>query len=311
MPFDATGRWIPEAPNALAPIVTPAAPMTPAAPGSSLTPATPPPPDGVIPRLNGLLASDSSYITSARAAGEQAAGRRGLLNTSIAAGSGEAAAIGAAAPLASQDATQAFQRNQAMLEGDINLRNQSQIQQQDFTGRADLTNLEAGITKQRDLLLQQGATESQIREFDQRSKEQTANISSTERTTAYKGDQDLLQQQIDSNSKLTSTYLTAFSTLAGDPNIPADVRNAYISEFQRILTQGQALIHVLPTVPLTWGAPATAPTQGTPAPQPNTTVPYNPALNTAVAPVAAPSGDIYYDPNTGQWKSRSAELQIA
>ena len=57
-------------------------------------------------RLNSLLATDSPYIQMARTRAAQTANSRGLLNSSIAAGAGEAAAIERAAPLAQSDAEQ-------------------------------------------------------------------------------------------------------------------------------------------------------------------------------------------------------------
>jgi hypothetical protein len=55
-------------------------------------------------RLNGLLSSDNPYIQRARTRSSEAASGRGLLNSSIAAGAGEAAAIDAALPIAQDDA---------------------------------------------------------------------------------------------------------------------------------------------------------------------------------------------------------------
>lgn len=57
-------------------------------------------------RLNSLLATDSPYIQMARTRAAQTANSRGLLNSSIAAGAGESAAIERAAPLAQSDAEQ-------------------------------------------------------------------------------------------------------------------------------------------------------------------------------------------------------------
>ena len=59
---------------------------------------------GVSGRLTGLLASDSPYLERARTRGRQFANRRGLLNSSIAAGAAEASAIDAALPIAQGDA---------------------------------------------------------------------------------------------------------------------------------------------------------------------------------------------------------------
>lgn len=262
MPWDAQGRWIPED-------------------------------DSVATRLTGMLGTNSTYMQQARAGGQRTAARRGLLNSSIAAGAGESAAIAAAAPIASQDAAQTFQRNQAVLEGGINYQNSSRLQQEQFAGQRGLNEQqnqqqlavqakEAEFQRQRDLLLQQGATESQLREFDQRTAEQirgldadaarqTAALQSNERLGLLSSDTNILQSQIQANSQLSSQYLSAFSQLANDPNIPAEVRNAYIAEFQRVMTQGQQLINVMRNTPLTWGPGAI---MSTPTNQPLETVPY-------------------------------------
>ena len=56
-------------------------------------------------QLGSLLAKDSPWITRARTKAAQTSAARGLGNSSIAAGAGEAAAIDAALPIAQQDAT--------------------------------------------------------------------------------------------------------------------------------------------------------------------------------------------------------------
>jgi hypothetical protein len=56
-------------------------------------------------RLDAILGKDNPYITRARAGAAQTANSRGLLNSSIAAGAGEAAAIDAALPIAGADAS--------------------------------------------------------------------------------------------------------------------------------------------------------------------------------------------------------------
>ena len=55
-------------------------------------------------RLTGLLSSDNPYMKQAKTAGTQMAAQRGLLNSSMAAGASQGAAIQAAAPIAQQDA---------------------------------------------------------------------------------------------------------------------------------------------------------------------------------------------------------------
>lgn len=56
-------------------------------------------------QLSTMLNSDSPYLTAARTRAAQLANGRGLLNSSMAAGAGEMAAIEAAAPFALQDAS--------------------------------------------------------------------------------------------------------------------------------------------------------------------------------------------------------------
>lgn len=71
--------------------------------------------DSVQSRLPGLLAKDNPLMTQARTGAAQYANKRGLLNSSIAAGAGEDAALRVALPIASQEAGQAAQKNLASI----------------------------------------------------------------------------------------------------------------------------------------------------------------------------------------------------
>lgn len=64
-------------------------------------------------RLNRLLSSDSPLLQQARAKAMQTANSRGLLNSSLAAGAGEEAAISQALPIATTDANTFFQQARA------------------------------------------------------------------------------------------------------------------------------------------------------------------------------------------------------
>lgn len=236
MPWDAQGRWIPED-------------------------------DTVSTRLTGLLASDSKYIATARAAGMRTANKRGLLNTSIAAGAAENSAIAAAAPIASQDASQIAQKNQAVLEGGINLDNQTKLNAQNIAGQADLQRIQDTAALERAKLSETGASSRQLAEFDARTAEQTRSlaaaaeqqnqqIQSAERQAAMSTDASLKQTQISANANLTGNYLQAIGQLTANENVPAAARDAYIAEFQRVLAQGQALVGVVKSTPLNWGPPA-------------------------------------------------------
>ncbi|MDH3386887.1 MAG: hypothetical protein OEN02_03195 [Gammaproteobacteria bacterium] len=67
-------------------------------------------------RLGGLLSQNNPYIDRARTAAAQTANRRGMLNTSMAAGAAEGAAIDRALPIAQQDA-RAFLEQQFLNQG--------------------------------------------------------------------------------------------------------------------------------------------------------------------------------------------------
>jgi len=91
-------------------------------------------------QMQGLLSSDSPYLTAARTRAAEQMNQRGLLNTSMALGAGELAATQAALPIAQQDAStygtaqleQVKARNEALAQGarlgtDVNLSNQAAL----------------------------------------------------------------------------------------------------------------------------------------------------------------------------------------
>lgn len=76
----------------------------------------------VTKQLNGLLDSDNDYIKQARTAGTDYANSRGLLNSSIGAGSSQKSAIAAALPIAQQEATTANNEYMTKLGTDESIR---------------------------------------------------------------------------------------------------------------------------------------------------------------------------------------------
>lgn len=250
---------------------TPVPPVTP----FTMPDARPQQDASTVNRLTGLLASDSPYLAAARQAGLRTAQSRGLLNTSIAAGTSEASAIAAAAPIASQDASQANQFNLANQESDNALRNSATVQglsdqaamARQISGQDSSMNLQALQEKAAMERQQSGQvsalTLQQLQEASALERQKSGEASSLVLGKLQEGGA-LTREQMQSNAQMSSSYLTAFSGLANDPNIPAAVRNTYIAEFQRILGNGQGLIQYLAGTPVAYpGGTTPAPTTGT------------------------------------------------
>jgi hypothetical protein len=182
-------------------------------------------------RLTGLLGANSAYMQAARKGGIRTAARRGLLNSSIAAGAGEAAAIAAAAPIASQEASQIHARNQTRLEGHIQFGNATRLQaQQDSAAQARQA---ADIAAQLQRLNIQIVAEKDIAASSQ------ANA--------------LTQTQINAHVNLIGNYMQAFGAMASNPEIPASTRNAYIAEMKAVISQGMGLSQALAGKAVQWG----------------------------------------------------------
>ncbi len=84
---------------------------TPGSPMPSIAPAQVD--DFVANKVTEITKQDSPMMQAAATEGLKIANRRGLLNSSIAAGASQGAALDRALPIASQDASQDFQRNSA------------------------------------------------------------------------------------------------------------------------------------------------------------------------------------------------------
>lgn len=254
------------------PGTTPTPPGTPPVPGTGAGTTTPPAPPAVPPagqpyslepptladasvetRLTGLLNADSSYMQAARKGGIRTAARRGLLNSSIAAGAGEAAAIAAAAPIASQDAAQIHAANQSRLEANLQFGNATRLQaQQDATAMA------------RQLEAQKSQASLQQAELKAAMERLGIQVAAEKDIAAKSQSNALTQTQINANSNLIGNYLSAFGAMAQNPEIPAATREAYIAEMKTVISQGMGFATKLAGSTVTWGANTTpAPTATT------------------------------------------------
>lgn len=112
-PFDLSSTKSPQANNS-AGVFNVAANNQPAGqPAVNFTSVTPSVGSTVAGQLQEILDADSPYLKTARARSQRQANSRGLINSSIAAGAGEEAAINAALPIAQQDASTFFTAQRA------------------------------------------------------------------------------------------------------------------------------------------------------------------------------------------------------
>lgn len=213
----------------------------------------------VAKNLTGLLDQNSDYIKQARSQGERAAGKRGLLNSSIAAGSGQSAAISAALPIASQDASTSAAKNAQQAE----FVSQTKLNDQTITGQKDLANLNntaqtelANLNNAAELARQKEAQGFQLTQQERDNIAQmdrlNTSISSSDRQALLAAETNLKSAQITSADNLAANYLSALGQLTSNEKVPAATRNAMIAEFQRVTQQSTTLRNNLAKISIEW-----------------------------------------------------------
>jgi len=195
---------IPAAPN-----TTPASVASVAAPAPAVARAVTEP-ETVSGQLNQLLSADSTYLQSARNRGMEQANQRGLINSSLAAGTAERAAIDAAMPIAAQDATtnatagqSAQNANQDLgLTGYKSILDSAQQSENfDYRTRENQQNIAANTQLQDDRLKSQATlqTQSEGAALKQQTQQQTAN--STLQTSLKNMDINLDLKRFDATAR--------------------------------------------------------------------------------------------------------------
>ena len=132
-------------------------------------------------RLTSLLDKESDYMKGARYRGEAFANKRGLLNTSMAGGAGEASAIEAGLPIAQQDAGTFFQQGRANQDAANQLRGMEAgqeygLQGAGFEGGMQQKLMEQGHGQELESMRQDAAIRAQITELDAQVRERLANV---------------------------------------------------------------------------------------------------------------------------------------
>lgn len=199
-------------------------------------------------QMEGLLSQSNPYIGRARTRAAQTANSRGLLNSSMAAGAGEAAAIDAAMPIATQDAqtygqsqlanqqaTNAARAQNSQLLTDVNKANTDALNvipnaQVQLSSSQQLAQQQAGLQEQ----LSQGDFNRQLgtMEADVAAKEQFATFDANIRTQLAAIQQDYaveletlsqnyeIQKNLDTSmGSMYDGALRSISNVLADPNM--------------------------------------------------------------------------------------------
>lgn len=233
-------------------------------------------------RVTNLLNEDSPLIQDARTRANQQMNARGLINSSMAVGEGEKAALSAALPIASQDANAALtvsQRNQADINaarqfgatasnqfGITKLQGQQAIEQQTLQGQqqASLQAQKAEIDKQlqsadaatrEKLLGQQAVIDKQLQELrgGQAMEQQQLQGQQALQQQQLRGDQanqlavleNQSKQLLQSNAS-AAQFFSQISASIGDimkePDIGVDQKNQLVQKQIELLRNGLAII---------------------------------------------------------------------
>ncbi len=226
MPYNADGTWtpegVPEKVESPQPVTTAVQPHS----GTSSPTTTSTPRPTTAERINELTSKNSPLQQQARTRANQTANSKGLLNSSMAVQAGELAALGAALPIAQQDSEQAHK---------------SALAQQNFEHTRDLS----------------------AQDYAQRTGLLNQELSSREKIAAQGNEKDIsianLNVAANDREKATSAlvamenvYSQMFESVAGNPNIPAKARDAYLNHIGYLRDSSLGLVEQMFAINLTW-----------------------------------------------------------
>lgn len=188
--------------------------------------------DSVANRVTDLTKTNTPYMQAARTDAKKEANRRGLLNSSIAAGAGADAAIRAALPIASQDAAQTHEKN---------LSSQGFYQQNRLIASAGMQDRATQAPRLR--------TQKDIAELNASTQKQIADMSIS---------QEAREAATAAVVQMTNQYARAYTDIISNPDIPDDVRSAYLQSMLFNRDSNLNLVEQLSGIDLNWRAPATS-----------------------------------------------------
>lgn len=226
--------------------------------------------DSVSTHVTGLMSQSSPFMQQARTQGLQSANRRGLLNSSMGVQASQAAAYQAALPIASQEASQAFQKN---LSGQ-GYQQQYQLAEQGFGHQKALA--EQGFGHQQQLLTMELGSRERLQMADLAAQKERLGmqITSQEKLALQdlKAAMDRLNVQTGSQEKIAqmniaahdrqyamsaavameNSYAEMFRTIASAHDLPAAARDQYLQHIGAIRDANLNLVEQLYGIDLQW-----------------------------------------------------------
>ncbi len=215
------------------------------------------PTETVAGQMDALLKSGSPYIERAKAGAAQTANARGLLNSSMAAGAGEAAAIDAALPIASADAAAygtAARENQGYTNtaGQFNAaaRNTSNLQTQATTAQKGIIETQATAQSR----LQKEASDQKIAQLVQAGQiDQALQEVKGQQATELASIEAQYKQLMQSSASAATVFQQVsknINDILNDPNTSVEQKQAAVSNQTAMLQSSMSVIGATANVDL-------------------------------------------------------------
>lgn len=204
--------------------------------------------DSVANKVTAITKQDSPLMQAAATEGLKIANRRGLLNSSIAAGASTGAALDRALPIASQDASQDFQRNSAARSFEYGMAAQDSSQAAADTQQIrDIKSREGLAAEERNLQTKMQQTEIGYqkgeRALDRGLQEKLAswNLKSSDRNAAAQ----LL-------TNMESMYQQSYQSVMNNTALSAADRTAQLTSAKNLRDRQLNLVEQMYAIDLTW-----------------------------------------------------------
>ena len=214
-------------------------------------------PETVSGQLNSLLSSDSRYIQSARNSGLETANSRGLINSSLAAGTSEKAAIDAALPIAQGDAGTYANAGQSAQQAnqDVNLTGYKSLldsaqQAENFkqSTQQNAQNIAGNLAIQKQSQDATSQLQTTLKNMDINMNLNTLEATSRDAFTKSVG--PIIQQATDAINKINTTP---------DEQLSADAKATAVNTQQALLQSQLNTMSSLYNYKLAWNTPSVQP----------------------------------------------------